>query len=613
MYKVSTLLAVTLPSLVSAIPLTQRSTSSLTHDASVVSNQTFDYIIAGGGVTGLTVASKLSEDPSIRVLVVEGGSNDWDDAMVHDIRTYGQAFGTYLDYNLTSTPISWRNGETLPMIAGHTLGGSGSINGASWTKAPKSQYDLLPLVTGDESWAFDSFNEIMLSAEKFTPPTQALTSKGANYVPAYHGTNGNVSVSFAQGIFSSIQLPAINASQMVWEGLEVAVDAASGEVNGVTTIPNMVQPDESETRASPYASWIKGTADTRPNLVILLGHRVVKLDWSSTEEGADLVASGIQFQQSRSSPILTAHASRDVILAAGSMQSPQLLELSGVGDATVLANAGIPLVKSVPGVGKNLQEQTKSSLYYTPISTAWNGTGPSTAIAFPNAWQLLRSNASAVYNATIASLPAYAAQLAASGSVVNATATAQIMRLQIESLFANNEPAAEVFWTIDTAGQTVGADIWNLIPLARGTVHVQSDNSWDQPAIDAAYFGHELDTTLQVLATRQARDVYAAEPLASMVSGEITPGLERVALEADDAAWTEWVKSEFTSVWHPVATLSRMAEQDGGVVDESFRVYGVQNVRVVDASVLPVQLSAHLSSSLYGIALKAAGIIREDQ
>lgn len=117
-------------------------------NASHVANKTFDYIVCGGGLTGLVVASRLSEDPEISVLVIENGNDDHEDPRVNDVRTYGAAFESELDFNLTSTPVPWQNDNGLLLVAGRTLGGSGSINGASWTKGDKTQYDLLPVLTG---------------------------------------------------------------------------------------------------------------------------------------------------------------------------------------------------------------------------------------------------------------------------------------------------------------------------------------------------------------------------------------------------------------------------------------------------------------------------------
>ena len=220
---------------------------------------------------------------------------------------------------------------------------------------------------------------------------------------------------------------------------------------------------------------------------------------------------------------------------------------------------------------------------------------------------------SAVHAETLANLASYAAGLEAQGLVANATATHEILKYQVANLFNQSEAAAEIFFTLaaeaNSAPATVGADLWNLIVLARGTIHITSNNSFDLPEVEPSYFGHPLDLQLQTLATQQAAQVYSTSPLSEMVNKNILPA----SLPNTYEQWEKFVKDTFTSVWHPIATLSMMKEEFGGVVDSKLKVYGLANVRVVDASVLPVQLSAHLSSSLYGIAEKAAVMIREDQ
>ncbi|THY58368.1 alcohol oxidase [Aureobasidium pullulans] len=596
-----------------AIPL---ALAAPTRSSNTTLEDSFDYVIVGGGLTGLTVASRLSENPSIRVLVIEGGQDNHNDPRVYDVRTYGQAFESDLDYNMTSTPISWRNGTQLPMAAGKTLGGSGSINGASWTKGPKTQYDLLPLLIGDESWGWDGLNQYMLGAEHFYAPSNELKSKGADFDGHKHGFSGPVKVSFAQGMFGGINQPALNASEQVW-GLEHVDDVASGIVNGATIIPNMAQPDVSQNRSSPYTAYILGEPQSRDNLVILTGHRAVEIRWNNTctqeEPECVLTADGVYYQASRESERLFVKASREVLLAAGSMQSPQLLELSGIGDPAVLNKAGVSVKKSLMGVGKNLQEQTKNTVTYTPKSDDFEGSGPSSAIAFPNVHQLLGNASSTVHAETLAGLAEYAAQLEAQGLVASANATHRVLQYQVENLFNNSEAAAEIFFTqalaTETSAANVGADLWNLIVLARGTIHISSNDSFDLPTVEPSYFGHPLDLKLQTLATKQAHEVYNTAPLAEMVSDVTLPA----EVPSDYAGWETFVKDTFTSVWHPIATLSMMKEEFGGVVDNKLKVYGISNVRCVDASVLPVQLSAHLSSSLYGIAEKAAVMIREDQ
>jgi choline dehydrogenase len=315
----------------------------------------------------------------------------------------------------------------------------------------------------------------------------------------------------------------------------------------------------------------------------------------------------------RDGEVFTAKTKREVLLAAGSLQSPQLLELSGVGDPEILASAGVPLKLSSPNVGKNMQEQTKNTLWFDPVSTDFDGSGPPNAISFPNVDQLFKDNSASMYESIISGLGQYAQNLSADGIVTNATATHQILEAQVNNLWHNSVGAAEIFFVTSPATGQVGIDLWNLIVLSRGYVHIASDSSWDHPAIEPSYFGHRFDLDVQLAAAKQSREAFQTEPLASLVHCETFPDLDAVPQNATDDVWEQWVKANFTSVFHYIATLGMMKEELGGVVDSRLKVYGIENVRAVDASVLPIQLSAHLSSSLYGIAEKAAIMIKEDQ
>ncbi|KAK5732634.1 hypothetical protein LTR17_010315 [Elasticomyces elasticus] len=578
-------------------------TYGITEDPTNVVDRTFDYIICGGGLTGLTVASRLSEDPDIHVLVIEAGGDDHNDPRVYDVRTYGQAFDTHLDWNITSTPVPWQNNTRLDLVAGRT-----SINGASWTKGPSSQYDLLPLLSGDGSWAWESFNKYMLKAEHFSIPLPFMARRGALYNADYHGQAGPVDVSFASGIFAEPQQQAIEASQKVWKGLTRDVDAADGNVTGASIIPNMVSHDVSQNRSSPFTAYVQKQIEQRDNLLILTDHRVTRIGWKDSDR---VVAERVHFQAKAGSEAYSVKTRREVLLAAGSF-SPQILELSGVGDPNVLAAAGVPLKKAAPGVGKHMQEQTKNSLYLTAQEREFNGSGPPSAIAFPDVHMLLGKNASAVYEDVKAGLPSYAVDLERQGLVVDAEATHMILAAQVNNLFKDNAPAAEIFFTITPQTGQLGIDLWNLIVLSRGTCHIHSNNSWDHPIVEPSYFNHPLDLTIQVAASKQGREVYRTDPLAQFVRKKEKPG-NADGPDGDDGDWEGWVKSSFTSVWHCIATLAMMKEDFGGVVGTDFKVYGIENVRAIDASVLPIQLSAHLSSSLYGIAERAAVAIKRDQ
>ncbi|KAK4555823.1 hypothetical protein LTR86_007043 [Recurvomyces mirabilis] len=403
-------------------------------------------------------------------------------------------------------------------------------------------------------------------------------------------------------------------------------DAADGTVDGATIIPNMLgqvstaciqelrqyltsSQDESQNRSSPFTAFAQHQVQERSNFIILTGHRVLNINWKDCD---GMVASGVNFQASKNGDIHSVTAKREVLLAAGSLQSPQILELSGVGDPGVLAAAGVPLKIATPGVGKHMQEQTKNSLYYDAKDLIFNGSGPPSAIAFPNIHQLLKDDAATMYDTTMSNIATHAADLERKGLVVDSAATQAVLEAQVNNLFEDNAPAAEVFFTVFPNEKQIGVDLWNLIVLSRGTCHTKSDDSWVRPIVDPAYFGHPQDLAIQIAASKQSREVFRTEPLSQFVASETVPG-SAVSQDNTDTEWDAWVKGSFTSVWHYIATAAMMEEDKGGVVSNRFKVYGIDNVRVVDASVLPIQLSAHLSSSLYGIALKAAKIIQEDQ
>ncbi|KAK4503880.1 hypothetical protein PRZ48_004795 [Zasmidium cellare] len=589
-----------------------RISSGITNSTAAIDMQAFDYIISGGGLTGLTIASRLTEDPSVSVLVIEAGYNNFNDTRVNDVRTYGAAFDSELDHGIYSTPVPWQDDEELLLVAGKTLGGSGSLNGASWTKGAKSQYDLLPFLTGDDSWSWEAFNEYMLKAENFHEPTEEQHDiKGAEYDRIYHGSGGPVQVAFGAGMFGGTQLPALEASEKVWSNFSRNLDAASGIVNGGTIIPNMVNVEDSQNRSSPYTAYAHHQIEQRNNFLVLTGHRVTEIVW---KEGDGLIAEGVHFQASKNDTVHFVEANREVLLAAGSLQSPQILELSGVGDPGILDAAGITLKHSLPGVGKNMQEQTKNTLTFTAKNgTDFNGTGPPSAISFVTAHQLLRNDSNAWYDHVKSNLTSYALTLETAGLVANATATAQILTAQLDNLFnTTDSAAAEIFFTIDPSSNQIGIDNWNLIVLSRGTAHIQSSSPWDHPIVEPSYFGHPLDLEFQTRVNQQSREVFETAPLSDYVANEVSPGKSLVPANATKKDWENWVKKTFTSVWHYIGTASMMKEEFGGVVDSRLRVYGVENVRVVDASVVPIQLSAHLSSSLYGLAEKAAVMIRGD-
>lgn len=177
---------------------------------------------------------------------------------------------------------------------------------------------------------------------------------------------------------------------------------------------------------------------------------------------------------------------------------------------------------------------------------------------------------------------------------------------------APSAPVAELFY--DTGfPDDIGVDIWPLLPFSRGTVRITSTDAFQKPQINVNYFSVDMDMKMQIQAGRLVRKLFQTAPLSSLSTGESRPGFNTVPNDSNggsDQAWESWIRDTYGSVHHPIGTCAMMRKDLGGVVDGRLRLYGSQNVRVVDASILPMQVSAHLSSTLYGVAEKVADMIK---
>lgn len=341
---------------------------------------------------------------------------------------------------------------------------------------------------------------------------------------------------------------------------------------------------------------------------------VKTITWSNTSSPA--TASGIKFAPvSNHKAAYFAYARREVIVAAGAIQSPALLQLSGVGDSSILSPLGISSVVDLPTVGKNLQEQTMNSVGAKGNGFNTGGKGPADAIAYPNIYQLFGSQASAMVQEIQSSLGSWASSQA--NSALSANALQQIYQIQAGLIINSSAPVVELFYDTGFPAD-IGIDMWQLLPFSRGSVQVTSNNSFGAPKVTVNYFSVPYDLSVQIAGARLSRRIIASPPLSSLSEGETVPGFSTVPNNTNwgsDAAWTDWItdpNAGFASVAHPIGTCAMMRKDLGGVVDSHLVVYGTSNVRVVDASILPLQISAHLSSTLYGVAEKAADIIKAD-
>ncbi|CCO32582.1 hypothetical protein BN14_06644 [Rhizoctonia solani AG-1 IB] len=323
------------------------------------------------------------------------------------------------------------------------------------------------------------------------------------------------------------------------------------------------------------------------------------------------VATGVQFGRA-SGARHTAYARKEVILAAGAINTPALMQLSGIGDSLILSSLGISTVVNLPTVGKNLQERTMNSLGAKGNGFDWGGRGPSNVIAFPNLYQVFGSQGASVASQIQSNITRWADSQAANGA--SASALRKIFQVQADLITKQNAPIVELFY--DTGYPSdLGINIWSLLPFSRGRVQIESTDPFQKPKVTVNYFSVDFDLRSQIAGARMARKILGTAPLSDLSTGEVIPGNSTVpddGFGGSDADWARWIESGFSTVHHPVGSCAMMAQELGGCVNGRLKVYGTRNLRVVDASIMPTQVSAHPVSTLYGIAEKVADMIKSN-
>ncbi|KAG2414768.1 glucose oxidase precursor [Aspergillus terreus] len=572
--------------------------ASLLTNPEEVADKEFDYIIAGGGLTGLTVAAKLTENPNIEVLVIEKGFYESNNGpIIEDPNAYGQIFGTTVDQNYLTVPLI--NNRTDNIKSGKGLGGSTLINGDSWTRPDKVQIDSWETVFGNEGWNWDNVFKYMNQAERARAPNAAQVAAGHHFDPACHGFNGTVHAGPRDNgqPWSPLMKALMNTTSAL--GVPTQVDFHCGHPRGVSMIPNNLLEDQ--VRADAAREWLLPNY-RRKNLKILTGQVVGKVIFDQDAPG--LKASGVNFGTNKAVNF-NVYANHEVLLAAGSAISPLILEYSGIGLRSVLEKANVPQLLELP-VGLNMQDQTTTTVRARSTPA---GFGQGQAVYFANFTETFGEDAPYAAELLKTQLSQWAEETVARGGFHNVTA----LKVQYENyrdwLLNKDVAYAELF--LDTSGQ-INFDLWDLIPFTRGSTHILSSDPylW-QFANDPKFFFNELDLLGQAAASRLARKLQNSGAMANYFDGEIIPGSE-LPHEASLEQWAEYVKDNFRANWHAVGTCSMMSRDLGGVVDASAKVYDTQGLRVIDGSIPPTQVSSHVMTIFYGMALRIAESILED-
>ncbi|PKS05490.1 hypothetical protein jhhlp_008868 [Lomentospora prolificans] len=558
--------------------------ASLSYCIVPVLAKSVDYVIIGAGTSGLVVANRLSEDPSVTVVVIEPGTDQRDNPIVSDPGRFNEAQGTALDWSYKIVDQPGADGRGLELHQGKAWGGTSTINGMTYIRGDGALFDAWEDL-GNPGWNWESMLPYFKKSESYTIPTDAQAAAGASYAPEVHGFDGPVRVGYpsdlANGTFSS-------ALVETWEGLSIAhiQDLNSGGVRGFNIGPQTMN-TELNIRWDAARAYLH-PAETRPNLEVIQG-TVRKITWASSKcsHSKLLVANGVEYLTPEGGAE-TVVAKREVIVSAG-------------------AQLGIEVKVNLPGVGENLVEQTNHIIGYS-------GTLDSSASAFHaffTAKELFGSEYAEIESWTRQSIPTWAAAIVeASGEgALTQNAVEKLLTVQADLLFKHNVAAAEIL-TIGL-NQFFGSNYWGLFPFSRGSVHLASVEDIDAPAIDPRFFMADFDAKATVAAGRLAEKFWNSAPINASMAGRILPDSDVLPEDASDDQWEAFHRSQFSANSHPLGSASMMARELGGVVDHELRVYGTANVRVVDASILPTQISGHLTAVLYGVAERASDLIKQ--
>lgn len=595
-----------------------RASSSVTSDVNVAKSKSYTHVVVGCGLGGLTTAVRLSEDPSNTVLCIEAGGDSRKDSRVVSLGSYGASAGSELEWSWHTVPQPAAGGGTKTIRGGKTLGGSTAINNGVFTMGAAAQYDAIGEL-GNDGWSWSSLKPYVQKFQKWHAPNPKQSAAGARSDPSAHGQDGPVDVSFTPGFYTGPQQKAFAAGVKEALGIDQVDDLAAGNANAVAFTQNTVLPEGDRIRVSSATAYVTPNEYSRSNLVVLINYRGIKLNWGKGS-GSNLKATSVTAGSSRNGPTTDFEASKEVILAAGAIRTPLLLEASGVGDKSIVQGLGVTSRIDLPGVGRGLMEQTMNSIGSNKGNYDFGGSGPSSVIAMPSISQLL-SNSSDVRAWVESNLDSWAQDQVNAGAVVNKAGLLKQYKLMTKLIFDQNAPVVELFGDSGYPASGFGIDHWQLLPFSRGTVHSKDATGFSSPIVDPRYFTNPLDMQITVAGLRGARKTLMSNAMKVLGETESIPGFDANNGGIPSGSqygrydrWVNWVlhgnNYGFSSVHHPIGTAAMIPEADGGVVDSNFKLYHSDNVRIVDASVLPVQISAHLSGSLYALAEKAAATIR---
>ncbi|KAL8902658.1 MAG: hypothetical protein Q9207_004496 [Kuettlingeria erythrocarpa] len=543
-----------------------------------------DYIVVGGGLTGCVIASRLAQHkPALHVLLFEAGNDASSNPLTKDV---GGAFAlaeTDLDYCYKTTP-QHNTGERVHTItAGRVLGGGSILNYGGWARGDASDYDQWAKVVKDERWSYTGLLPYLKKAENhFNAPRN----------PDHRGSNGPIKIT---SVFESDPKRRYGLREPIraaWEelGLTLNPHGDCGSLKGICEF--LENWHDGERQPSNLAYGLRNVDVISDANVHRIG--MIRDEDSNLHASTVILADGRHFK-----------ARKEIVLTAGTIKTPQILMLSGVGPAPLLSGLGIPVVADNPEVGKNYFD-------HFALFQLWKLGNPERGLSMgsPQWDKNLAFSKGLPCDWTVNEgispdllLPALQAD--AENGKMSDRSLLDTNRALVETMVMYSPVGAPV--PVD--GSYIATSVMLQLPTSRGSLEIVSSSSTDPPAINPNFYGTETDRVALIHGVRRAIEVLletsAAKPYVTYE--QAPPGMPSLSAKSTDADIDARIRAAGLSHAHGAGTASM-----GKVVDTELRVHGVAGLRVADASVLPVAIGGHPQATLYGLAEKAAELILQD-